>query len=142
MKRSLFLATICLLLCQLSDAAQTMLTLHSKDGSTFSYSLSDKPVVTYNGDVLVLTSDKVNVEYPVADLAKMTFTDTETSVESVTMSQQGEDPTVRIYSTGGTLVKTIEADEANADISFSTKDLPAGIYIIKQGVQTYKIIKQ
>lgn len=141
MKRLPILA-ICMFFCLFVRAAQTMLTIHSKDGSTFSYNLADKPTVTYNGDTLVLTTDKVSVEYALSNLASITFTDSETAVESVAMTGLDKDEAVRVFSVSGSLVKTLEQEEASENISFSTRELPAGIYIIKQGSTTYKIIKQ
>ena len=119
------------------------LVVHAKSGGEVSYALSEKPVVTYKGDVLILTTESTTVEYPLADLQKFTFEETADAVESVSMNQPKGDGTVRIYNVSGTLVRTIQPSENNgSDTKFSTQDLPAGIYIIKQGTQTYKIRKK
>lgn len=142
MKRLLLLA-VSLLAVLGAGADATLMELQLKSGGTVSYAFADNPVVTYTEDRLVLTTDKVTVEYPLADLEKMTFSDTQSAVESVTMSQPGDsDGTVRIYSLTGTLVRTIEQAEGADDVQFTTIDLPEGTYIIKQGKQTYKIRKQ
>ena len=105
--------------------------------------MSEKPVVTYKGDVLILTTESTTVEYPLADLQKFTFEETADAVESVRMNQPTGDGTVRIYNVSGTLMRTIQPSENDgSDAKFSTQDLPAGIYIIKQGTQTYKIRKK
>ena len=119
------------------------LVVHAKSGGEVSYALSEKPVVTYKGDVLILTTESTTVEYPLADLQKFTFEETADAVESVRMNQPKGDGTVRIYNVSGTLVRTIQPSEnGGSDARFSTQDLPAGIYIIKQGAQTYKIRKK
>lgn len=121
---------------------QNALNVYSKSGSVVTYTFAEKPVVTYQDNVLVLTTEKVSVEYPLAELDKITFSDVESSVENITMSQPNGDGTVRIYSVSGTLIRTIERREDASDVQFSIENLSEGIYIIKQGTQTYKIIKQ
>ena len=119
------------------------LVVHAKSGGEVSYALSEKPVVTYKGDVLILTTESTTVEYPLADLQKLTFEETADAVESVSMNQPRGDGTVRIYNVSGALLRTIQPSENDgSDTKFSTQDLPAGIYIIKQGTQTYKIRKK
>ena len=119
------------------------LVVHSKSGSEVRYALSEKPVVTFRGDELILTTENTTVEYPLADLQKFTFEETVDALGKVYMNQAKGDATVRIYNVSGTLVRTIMPPEnEGSDITFSTQDLPAGIFIIKQGTQTYKIRKK
>ena len=143
MKKKFCLLPLLLALCIQGRCKSVQLVLHAKSGDEVSYALSEKPVVTYKGDVLILTTENTTVEYPLADLQKFTFEETADAVESVRMNQPKEDGTVRIYNVSGTLVRTIQSSENDgSDARFSTKDLPAGIYIIKQGIQTYKIRKK
>ena len=119
------------------------LIVHAKLGAKVSYALSEKPIVKYKGDVLVLTTESTTVEYPLSDLQMFTFSETEDAVESVTMKQPKGDETVRIYNVSGILVRTIQPSQTEStDTKFSTRDLPKGTYIIKQGNQTYKITKK
>lgn len=120
-----------------------LLTIHAKSGAKVSYALSEKPVVTYQGNVLVLTTPGTTMEYPLSDLQMFTFSGSTNAVESVTMEPSKGDGTVRIYNMSGVLVRTIKpSGDRSADTTFSTQDLPSGIYIIKQGRQTYKITKK
>ena len=119
------------------------LIVHAKLGAKVSYALSEKPIVKYKGDVLVLTTESTTVEYPLSDLQMFTFSETEDAVESVTMKLPKGDDTVRIYNVSGILVRTIQPSLfESADAKFSMRDLPSGTYIIKQGNQIYKITKK
>lgn len=129
--------------CLQGRSGSVQLIVHSNSGAEVSYALSEKPVVTYREDILVLTTESTTVEYPIAELQMFTFEETADAVESVEMKQLKGDGTVRIYNVSGTLVRTIQPSEADrSDAKFSTQDLPKGIYIIKQGSQTHKIIKK
>ena len=143
MKKKLCLLPLLLAFCIQGRCKSVQLVVHAKSGGEVSYALSEKPVVTYKGDVLVLTTESTTVEYPLADLQKFTFEETADAVESVSMNQPKGDGTVRIYNVSGILLRTIQPSEnGGSDARFSTQDLPAGIYIIKQGTQTYKIRKK
>ena len=143
MRKKIYLCFFLSLFCLQGRSGSVQLIVHSKSGATVSYALSEKPVVTYRGDVLVLTTETATVEYPLSDLLKFTFGETEDAVESVKMRQSKGDGTIRIYNVSGTLVRTIQPSESDrSDAKFSTQDLPKGIYIIKQGGQTHKIIKK
>lgn len=119
------------------------LVVHAESGAKVTYALSENPIVKYRGDVLILTTESTTVEYPLADLQMFTFEETVDAVENVTMQQPKGDGTVHIYNVSGILVRTIQPSQTeSADAKFSTRDLPRGTYIIKQGNLTYKITKK
>lgn len=138
MKRKNLLALASLFLGAASAFAQNTLNVHQKSGGVVSYSFSEKPVVTYTEDGIHLVTNSVEVDYPLSNLEKFTFEDS-TSPSGIIRTEGGSSD-VQIYSVGGTLVKTIKANEGTT--TFSTSDLPAGIYVIKNGKSTYKIIKK
>lgn len=120
-----------------SALAQSTLNVHQKSGGTVSYAFSEKPVVTYSGDNLVLKTAKVEVEYPLSNLEKLTFEDgAPDAIDSVTMDAPSENVT-HIFNMGGVLVKSVDAS-----LSLSTDDLKPGVYVVKNGKSTYKIIKK
>ena len=49
---------------------QNTLTIHQKDGKEFSYGFSEKPVITYTDNDLVLTTTNTVVEFPLSALSK------------------------------------------------------------------------
>ncbi len=123
--------------------AQNMLNIHSKTGAVVSYAFSDKPVVSYDGDVLVLKTEKACVEYPLSDLEKLDFSDVASAVESISVSGISGDSNIRIFDISGRNIKTINADE-NTDNApqLLLNDLEKGMYIVRQGEISYKIIKE
>lgn len=122
-----------------SAFAQNTLNIHQKSGGVVSYAFSEKPVVTYTADGIHLSTSKVEVDYPLSNLEKFTFGDGDANpVESI--KAEGIAGDVQIYSLGGTLVKTIKSCEGTT--TFFTGDLPSGVYVIKNGKTTYKIIKK
>ncbi|MBO4498705.1 MAG: hypothetical protein J5732_00430, partial [Bacteroidaceae bacterium] len=64
MKRLIFLSGI--LLLSLPLLAQNTLTIHQKDGQQFSFGFSEKPVITYTENEMVLTTTRTTVKYPLS----------------------------------------------------------------------------
>ncbi len=134
----LSLTLLCLFLGVAIGFAQNTLNVHQKDGTMVSYGFSEKPVVTYTETGIHLTTTKVEVDYPFANLERFSFSDKTTSIDIVTTERTNDD--VCIYNINGVLIKTImQSDGAS---SFSMSDLQKGIYIVKNGKSTYKIIKK
>lgn len=120
--------------------AQDALTVIQKDGQSYKFNFADKPVITYTETDLVLTTTSTEVQYPIADIQKLTFKDSEeTKVETV--SEPVRDETFTVYSLEGKVVKTFKYPE-NGDMNSGTEGLPAGIYIIKSKSVTYKTIRR
>lgn len=138
MKRNILLALASLFLGTASAFAQNTLNIHQKTGGVVSYSFCEKPVVTCTDDGIHLVTNSVEVDYPLSNLDKFTFEDN-TSPSGIIRTEGGSS-NVQIYSVGGTLVKTVKANEGTT--TFTTDDLPAGIYVIKNGKLTYKIVKK
>ena len=136
MKKKLIL--VLALICAMSQAfAQSTLNVHQKSGGTISYAFSEKPVVSYSGNSLVLTTAKVNVEYPLSNLDKLTFEDGEANAIDQMSMEAPADAVTHIYNISGVLVKSVEASKP-----ISTDDLTPGVYVITNGKTTYKIIKK
>lgn len=122
-----------------SCLAQSTLNIHQKDGAIISYGFAEKPIVTYTGTSIRLTTSKVEVDYPLANLDKFTFGDNDSSQIEVLRTESTNDD-MYIYNTNGVLVKSIRLIDGTS--SFQTSELPKGIYIIKNGKTTYKITKR
>ena len=135
-KRSLIILS--LFLCAAACFAQNTLNVHQKDGTVVKYGFSEKPTVTYTETGIHLTTTKVEVDYPYANLVQFTFSYEASAIDVLKTEMTNDD--VRIYNTNGMLLKTVKQSDGAA--SFSTSDLPKGIYIIKNGNTTYKITKK
>lgn len=118
--------------------AQSKMVIHQKDGGEVSYGFSEKPVVRYVDDNLNVSTATVSVDYPLAELLKITFIDETTDIGILTDTTPTGD--VCIYTLNGVLVKTAAGNGGTAAID--TNGLPSGTYVIKNGKTTYKIMKK
>lgn len=134
--------------------AQNSVKLFLKSGETVSYSFSKKPVMTYSGSDLVVSSSKVEVVYPLCTISKMCFEYDITGIDKTTKADlrfslsgniivvEGEKAKtdITIYDLKGTAVKKSMTDgEGRTEISIY--DLVKGIYIVKTVSVSFKIYK-
>jgi hypothetical protein len=155
MKRLLLCFLVALLVCPVFS--QNTLTIHQKDGQQFSFGLEDKPVITYTETDLVLKTTKTELQYPLASLAKFTFTDIDDAV--IPIKDDGNSAqlqldnyvvcitgakagiSVTVIGSDGKTVDTYKTDD-DGSITFSIADLPQGLYIINTENLTCKILKK
>lgn len=121
--------------------------------------LTKKPKLSFDGQKITLTATGVEVEYAVADFAKVTtgMVDEEVTegISDVTL-QQGEvkvslgfvrfsgfapNEPVRVFSVAGVLKDTYYTD-ADGALTLPVANLPQGISIIKANKQSIKITRQ
>lgn len=148
------LYTTLLLACSLMAGAQNAISIHQKDGKVANFAFSEKPVVTYADNQLVITTTKTSVQYPLYLLQKIDFELTDaTAVEQVkpdakfrftdgTLYITGGDPgsQVVIYDMRGMTAGQYLIDDAgNAVISLQS--LSKGLYIVKTNHFTFKFTK-
>lgn len=114
--------------------AQTKMILHQKMGGDIEILFADKPVATFEGDNMVITTAKASFSFPIINLGETTYSDaTAAIIESVTQLSLDAGPS-HIYDINGRLIKTVPVGEP---INFGM--LPQGIYVIKNNKSTYKI---
>lgn len=117
---------------------KNVLNIHQTSGSVVTYAFSEHPVLTYSGTVLVITTNQVKVEYPVADIVKLDFGGQSSDIETVSVrASQGD---LRIFNLKGQLLHTVPADAEKGTADIFDK-LPAGVYVVKNGSETSKIQK-
>lgn len=148
------LYTTLLLACSLMAGAQNAISIHQKDGKVANFAFSEKPIVTYADNQLVITTTKTSVQYPLYLLQKIDFALSEaTAVEQVkpdakfrftdgTLYISGGDPgsQVYIYNMRGMTEGQYRIDDAgNAVIALQR--LSKGHYIVKTSRFTFKITK-
>ncbi len=155
MKRLLYL--YCSILLSVPLFSQNTLTIHQKDGQQFSFGFDDKPVITYTDTDLVLKTTKTEVQYPLASVAKFTFTDVEDAVISIKQDSNAAqleldgyvvsitgakaDITVKVIAPDGKTLGTYKTD-SDGSVTFSIAELPQGLYIISSENLTCKILKK
>ena len=148
------LYTTLLLACSLMAGAQNAISIHQKDGKVANFAFSEKPIVTYADNQLVITTTKTSVQYPLYMLQKIGFQLTDaTAIEQVkpdakfrftdgTLYISGGDPgsQVYIYNMRGMTAGQYRIDDAgNAVISLQS--LSKGHYIVKTNHFTFKFTK-
>lgn len=122
--------------------AQNTLNVIRQDGSFMCFRFSEKPQTTFEGNDVVITTDKQNLKIPFSTIKEYTFGDDLIATDVISM--QAADSglgTVYVYSINGILIKTIGSSN-NKSVEIFTKELPAGTYIIKNNNVTYKYQKQ
>lgn len=136
--------------------ASTRLIVHTKDGSEVAYILAQQPRVTFSDNCLVVACDDAEVSYPLADMWKFTFnqTDETEGIAAVVtdeppltindgvivVSGLNEGSIARISTLGGTIV---HSEKLSSDSwTFRLSSLPAGIYLISINNTTFKIAKK
>lgn len=168
MRRYFKLIVTALLLCGSSNSAVAgdengdMLVVELVTGETHTFELSDKPVVTFSENALIVTSDVLTVELPIAyaDVKNIGFkvAGTVTGTDETTLTHrrlsvkftdentfvvQGADEGagVKVYAVDG---KAMPADVMRDDdrISVRLNNYRRGTYIIMIGKHTYKIVKR
>lgn len=142
----------------LTAYAQNAVAIHQKDGKVAMFAFTEKPVVTYSGSNLVLTTTKTTVQYPVYMLKKLVFdvewTESVSHVENIQMPEEqfyfhngtltisgGQpDAPVMLYSIKGTKVGQWRLD-SNGRAEISLEMLGRDIYIVKTNRFSFKFQK-
>lgn len=157
MKHKLLIALLsCFCLSAMADEPKTQLVVWAKDGTQVAYALDEKPKVTFTVTDLVITTNGVEVNYTLENMARFTYENDE--VVSITNLQTDEsnfklngesllfpalkaNSTVYVYSLNGTLVfkKTVRQ---NGEYAFPLSNLNAGVYMVNVNGLTYKIVKR
>ena len=127
----------------------------SANGEATYFALSEKPVVTFAADKLVLTTAKQTVEYPLTEFRSFEFTNQTTAIASTKekatgavfsfgTSLKGEGlpagSRVIVYAIGGQVVGSgIVSETGTVDIPLGGK---TGAFIVKSSSKTFKFIKK
>ena len=155
-QRGLLLATLLLGLAFHLFAQSTQMTIYLTNGEEKSYHMTESDRVYFENDeilVIEIISNAKSDRYYLADIRKITCHEIEGVSEAsnssvhlipnpvhdvVMLGNLDGQQNVSIYTIDGHLVKSIEAvGDQRIDIS----DLPIGLYLVKIGHQTLKMIK-
>lgn len=152
--------TVTLLTLLLSIISQTMATelnaivLTLASGSQVTYVLDERPVVTFQGDDLTITTHLNVVSYASSDVLKFTYSKVDTDgIGSVSANANfsiiGNVLVVRnlvpnseimVYSVDGLLLVNDRADH-NGSVSVTLPNIPSNVYLIKTKTANFKITK-
>ena len=127
-----------------------------KSGEKVVYELADAPVTTFNNGYFIIRTNTANASYPRHSVQRYTYEDVMTGIDlqpgerRVHINREGDEvvfrglqdgTTASIYTVGGQLVGQVKATD-NAPLTISLQNRPTGVYIIKAGTETIKIMKK
>ena len=132
------------------------LKVWKKDKSTVLFALAEKPVTTFSNNMLVIKTSTATVEYPLAEVQRYTYEGVETGIESIDSDngvlvkqeknklslrnlKAGEE--VRLYSSSGSLLQIVKSN-GTEPVVISLSSRPQGVYIVKSGNETIKLMKR
>ncbi len=67
------LSLLHLMLISIGVEAQNAIAVYQKDGQVVKFAFTEKPLVTYSGSELILTTTKTTVQYPIYLLQKLDY---------------------------------------------------------------------
>lgn len=158
MKIRLLIFSYVLVMLPMTAAAQDAIIFQMKDGNRHVFSLksqqgSPSPNITFGeNEVIIKTSETLHLK--LSDLQRYYFDDYATSIsplggvtpgisfdgEVVTVTNQPDGAKVDVYNVGGLLVRSLTARDGHMT-QIPLDGLSSGIYIIKVGSVTRKIMK-
>lgn len=136
------------------DELKPALMLQFQDGSQIAYYLETRPVLSFDNQSLHVVSGNVTMDYPIIQVKKHTFEQVlSTSVpelssgvvriegNKVFFSGFTSGQKIAAYASDGRQVAVLEiGPDGNGELSLQA--LPAGLYVIRYGVSTLKMMKK
>ena len=132
------LISIPIILFSIAGFAQNTLNIHQKDGEKFCCGFLDKPIITYEGNTLKVYTKNVYIEFPLTELDKLSFEDGLADIKLQNIERESSD--ILIFNEKGVLLKRIHNDSGILENKIS--EFPKGIFIIKKGNTTFKVLKR
>ena len=133
------------------------LVLWQKSGEKVYFDLNDMPETTFENGMLVIKTNNASVQYHLENILRYTFEGTgntginlQPSERSISISQNGDEVTMRnlnegtivsIYAANGTLLEQ-RTVSGRSPFTLSVAQRPAGVYIVKAGSETIKLMKR
>ena len=128
-----------------------------KSGEKVVYEMADVPVTIFSGSQLIIRTNKVMIPYERGNVVRYTYEDVVSKgielmagERRVEINREGDEITfrglqagsaARIYSAGGVLVEQRDVTDGRP-LTLSLKNRPRGVYIVKAGTETIKVMKR
>lgn len=158
-RRKMLLLLFCLVTALTTTEAQTAdqrLVVWQKNGEKVYIDLTEQPVTTFeDGQLVITTSDNTCLIYPLESILRYTYEEAATEIarlpheQTVQISSDGTavtfynlkpGATVSLYAANGILMDQRTAREGSS-ITLSIANQPSGLYLVKSGNQTIKMMK-
>lgn len=158
MKEKRTLLFMLLTIATMAVWAQNAIAIYQKDGKVARFAFSEKPVVTYSGADLVMTTTKTSVHYPLYMLKKLIFEDELTEAVNIealevkssvqfsfkggALSIKGGEPqsSVNLFNIKGMSVGQYRLD-IDGSVEIPTQSLDSDIYVVKTSSVSFKFRK-
>lgn len=135
-----------------ASAADEALNLKMKDGTTHSFILNERPVITMGEGKLYVNTDKTTATYSLYDVNEYAFGEASTGINGISTTEgvsrngdnivfHGIDAKKVVCNLGGAVVNA-DVKGNNGDTTVSLTNLPQGVYIIKVAGTSVKINKK
>ena len=145
MKAKTLLLFLWLMLPQTLLAQVNAVVVNMTDGTKTVFMLTDKPVITYSGNNLVLKASTKEASVPITSIINVTLEDHNTPTkiqpvltDRVLFQQLPAGSEVRVYTVDGKFVCTQTADN-DGSVSLDLSRLPSGVLIIQTPSGTIKV---
>ena len=128
-----------------------------KSGEKVSYQLADAPVTSFSDGKLIISTNKATISYERKNVLRYTFENVVTKgielmpgERRVEINREGDEITfrgltvgsfARVYSVNGMLIEQHRVTD-NQPQTISLQNRPNGVYIVKAGTETIKIMKR
>lgn len=135
---------------------QHTIVFQQKDGQVARFSFTEKPVVTYSGNDVLVNTTKNSVQYPIYMLQKISFdidwntTDIKEAVvtepgfhfrdEALYISDEDPRSSVSLYTISGMLVRRYQTDDHGC-VTIPISQLRSDLYIVKTKRLSFKFRK-
>ena len=151
MKKQILLFLLALLpLAASADDAQ--IVIKQKGGNETVLKLSTNPVITFDGENMVVTSDVIQISIPLGDIDDYVVNEGTTAIEPVTTQPQysrghviysgvAAGSPVYVHTLDGKVVSKQAAD-ASGKADICLENLPKGAYIINSQNNSIKVINK
>jgi len=141
----------------MAQTATKRLVLWQKSGEKVYFDLNDMPETTFENGLFVIKTNNATFQYQIDNVLRYTFEGTGNtgikllpSERSISLSKEGDEVTMRnlragtvvtIYAANGTVLETRQVTDSQP-LTLSVAQRPAGVYIVKAGSETIKLLKQ
>lgn len=136
----------------LADTVE-VLKLTLKTGNTVTFELSKRPEITFSEEKMKITAEEAAVEYPFADIDGFAFENVETGISQTKAGElriraigqgewsiDGDMGAVKVCDLSGKQCPVV-TQTADSHTILSLTSLPAGVYLVTVGSQTFKLVK-
>lgn len=140
-----------------AQSATQHLVVWQKSGEKVYYDIAKQPETTFkNGYLVIKCTNQSAVYYQLSNILRYTYEGVNTAIDlmpnerSVSISHEGDAVTItnlpegsaiQVYAANGVLLETLKA-QSGQPLTLSVSQRPSGVYLVKCGSETIKLMKR